>query len=333
MRELNQFQNYLVHEFVDDYQDGLMSRRDMVARVLHITGGVAAAATMLTSLGVRAADANAPETLLRQESAESRSPLTVSEDDPAVSPSTITYDSGGVAITAYQVFPSGDATPVAEQATPVTDTAEATPVVDGSGLPLILVCHENKGLTDHIKDVARRLAKNGYVAVAPDLVSREGGTAANTGEEIPSILSNADPARHTGDFQAAIAHYQSVDGVDATRVGMIGFCFGGGITWLTTTVTPELKAAVPFYGPPPPLEAVPNIKAAVLGIYSSDSGDFANEGRDELEQALTGAGITHQFNVYPNTQHAFNNDRGPRWNPEQSFAAWNDTLAWLATYV
>lgn len=331
MRELNQFQNYLVHEFVDDYQDGVMSRRDMIARVLHITGGVAAAATMLTTLGVRAADANEPMKLARQGASTPQSPLSVPEDDLAIITSEIRYDSGGVAITAYQVIPSGNATPVA--ATPVDGPIEATPVADGGGLPLILVCHENRGLTDHIRDVARRLAKAGYVAVAPDLVSREGGTAANSPEEIPSILSNADPARHIGDFQAAIAHYGSVVGVDTSRLGMIGFCFGGGITWRTATVTPELKAAVPFYGPPPPLEDIPNIRAAVLGVYSDDPGDFANEGRDQLEAALTEAGTTFRINVYPGTGHAFHNDTSPRYNEEQALVAWADTLAWLGEYV
>lgn len=327
--ELNQFQNYLVHEFVDDYQDGVMSRRDMIARVLHITGGVAAAATMLTTLGVRAADANEPMKMVRQGSPTPLSPLSVPEEDPAVRASEITYDSGGVAVTAYEVFPSGDAKPVA--GTPVA-VPDATPVVEG-GLPLILVCHENRGLTDHIRDVARRLAKNGYVAVAPDLVSREGGTATNSAEEVPSILSNADPARHTGDFQAAIAHYGTVEEIDISRIGMIGFCFGGGITWRTATVAPELNAAVPFYGPPPPLEDVPSISAAMLGVYASDPTDFANEGRDELEQALTDAGVTFQINVYPGTQHAFHNDTGPRYNEEQALAAWEDTLAWLGEHV
>ena len=326
MRELNQFQNYLVHEFVDDYNDGLMSRRDMVARVLHITGGVAAAATMLTTLGVRAADASEPTKLLRQASPTPLSSRSVPENDPAIRATEISYDSDGAAITAYEVFPSGDATPVAA-------SPEASPVASGGGLPLILVCHENRGLTDHIRDVARRLAVAGYVAVAPDLVSREGGTASNSTDEVPAILSNVDPARHVGDFQAAIAHYGTVEGVDITRIGMIGFCFGGGITWRTATATPELRAAVPFYGPPPPLEDVPNIQAAVLGVYAEDSGDFANEGRDELEAALTEAGTTFRINVYPGTQHAFHNDTGPRYNEEQALVAWDDTLAWLGEYV
>ena len=114
---------------------------------------------------------------------------------------------------------------------------------------------------------------------------------------------------------------------------MIGFCFGGGITWRCATQIPELKAAIPFYGPPPPLEDVPNIKAAVLGVYSSDPGDFANEGRDALEQALKDAGVTFEIKVYPDTEHAFHNDTGPRYNEEQAIAAWNDSLAWFGEHV
>jgi carboxymethylenebutenolidase len=327
MRPLNQFQRYLVHEFVDDYRDGVMTRRDMVARVLHITGSAAGAATMLTTLGVRAADAMQPVKLLRQGSATPQSPNSVPADDPAVLAQDITYPSSdGSTITAYEARPSGAA------GTPATTSgAMATP--QASGLPVILVCHENRGLTDHIRDVVRRLAKAGYAAVAPDLVSREGGTAANAPDEIPGILSNADPARHVGDFQSAVNFFKGDSYLNAARIGMIGYCFGGGITWRCATQISELKAAIPYYGPPPPLEDVPNIKAAVLGVYSSDPGDFANEGRDALEQALKDAGITYEIKVYPDTEHAFHNDTSPRYNEEQAIAAWNDSLAWFAEYV
>jgi len=325
MRPLNQFQSYLVHEFVDDYNDGVMTRRDMVARVLHITGSVAGAATLLTTLGVRAADAMEPVKLLRQGSATPQSPNSVPEDDPAIVAQEFTYPSSdGATITGYGARPSNPA------ATPATGS-KATP--QASGFPVIMVCHENRGLTDHIRDVVRRLAKAGYAAAAPDLVSREGGTAANSPDEIPSILSNADPARHVGDFQAAVKYFQGDSYLNADRLGMIGFCFGGGITWRCATQIPELKAATPFYGPPPPLEDVPNIKAAVLGVYSSDPGDFANEGRDALEQALKDAGITYEIKVYPDTEHAFHNDTGPRYNEEQAIAAWNDSLAWFGEHV
>jgi len=244
-----------------------------------------------------------------------------------VAATEITYPgANGDQITAYE------ARPAAGRATPAPGPeASASPAA--GGLPLIMVSHENRGLTDHIRDVTRRLAKAGYAAVAPDLVSHDGGTAANSPDEIPGLLSNADPLRHVQDFQEAASFYEGQDGIEIPRLGMIGFCFGGGVTWRSATQIPALKAAVPFYGPPPPLEDVPNIKAAVLGIYSSDPGDFANEGRDELEQALRDAGVTFEIRVYPDTEHAFNNDTGPRYNPEQAQAAWRDTLSWLGQYV
>jgi carboxymethylenebutenolidase len=141
-------------------------------------------------------------------------------------------------------------------------------------------------------------------------------------------------SRHVADFRAALDHYLAMtDLVDSEKVAMQGFCFGGAVTWRSATQFPELKAAAPFYGPPPPLEDVPNIKAAVLGVYSDDPGDGANKGLDELRVALNDAGITHEIRMYPGTQHAFHNDTGQRYNPEQALAAWNDTVAWFARYV
>lgn len=319
MKTLGPFDQYLIHEFVEDYRDGLMSRRDMIRRVIYITGGVASAATVLTSMGITPMTraALATETLaLYQE--EPQSPLSVSADDPRISASSIEIPAqDGSSIMAYQVLPLDVATPIAAE-----------------GLPLVMVCHENRGLTEHIRDVARRWAVEGYASVALDLLSREGGTdAIEDPAAIPGLFSEIDPSRHVEDFITTAAWYAAVEGVDATRVGMTGFCFGGGISWRVATAMPDLKAAAPYYGPPPELSEVPEIRAAVLGIYSDDPDDFANNGRDELEQALVDAGATFQFNIYPNTQHAFNNDTGGRWNEEASLKAWSDTLAWFGEYV
>src|SRR5262249_35727338 len=119
----------------------------------------------------------------------------------------------------------------------------------------------------------------------------------------------------------------------ADRIGMTGYCFGGGITWRSTTAIPDLKATSPYYGPPPPLDQVPNIKAAVFAAYSSDPNDFANNGRDPLEAALKSAGMPSQSQVYPGTMHAFHTDTAPAWNPEQGPAAFRDTLAWFQKYL
>jgi len=312
-RELSQFENYLVHEFVDDYVDGILSRRDMMRRVLHITGGVAATATVLTQLGVTSASAQEGTPPPAPTPTGPRSSASVSEDDPRITASDVTFPGAdGAEVTAYQAMPSSG---------------------DGP-FPVVLICHENRGLTDHIRDVTRRWAAQGYLAAGVDLLSREGGTASIDPAEAPALLSDESKLqRHVDDFKAAAAYYATQENADATRLGMNGFCFGGGITWRAATQMPELKGAAPFYGPPPPLEDVPNIRAAVFGVYSDDPDDFANEGREDLVAALEEAGVTFEIEVYPDTQHAFHNDTSPRWNEEQALAAWNDTVAWFETYV
>jgi carboxymethylenebutenolidase len=254
--------------------------------------------------------------------------LSVAADDPRVVSADLSFDGNETTIMAYSAKPSGmaGATP---EAAPV-----ASPSASGA-FPVVLICHENRGLTDHIKDVTRRWAVQGYLAVAVDLLSRDGGTAAIADPaEIPALLTrDVDPNRHVGDFQATVEYLKSDVSADLGRVAMTGFCFGGGITWRGATAIPELKSAAPFYGPPPPIEDVPKITAAVLGVYSDDPGDFANEGRDDLVAALEAAGVTHQINIYPGTQHAFHNDTGQRYNEEQAIAAWNDTVAWFGRYV
>ena len=314
MRALSQIENYLIHEFVEDFDDGLLSRRGLVRRVIGVTGGVATAATALAAMGVTP--------MTRAEARQSatpgvpvaQSPLSVAEDDPRVVTANLSFAGNGAELYAY----------------------EARPYDADSPYPLVLICHENRGLTDHIRDVARRWAVEGYLAVAVDLLSREGGTSAIADPaDAPGLLTqNVDMNRHVGDFRATLDYYLAQNEViDPDKIGMQGFCFGGGVTWLAAEQLPELKAAAPFYGPPPPLDQVGGIKAAVLGVYSADPSDFANEGRNELETALTAAGITFEFKIYPDTQHAFHNDTGARYNETQAVAAWNDTVAWFAEYI
>src|SRR5215212_789147 len=215
-RQLSQFENYLVHEFVEDYADGVMSRRDMVGRVLHITGGVAATATVLTQLGVTSASAQEGTPPPAPTPTGPRSSASVSEDDPRITASDVTFPGAdGAEVTAYQAMPSSG---------------------DGP-FPVVLICHENRGLTDHIRDVTRRWAAQGYLAAGVDLLSREGGTA-NIADpaEIPALLTQeADPQRHVDDFKAAAAYYGTQPFADVSRLGMTGFCFGGGITWRCAT--------------------------------------------------------------------------------------------------
>jgi carboxymethylenebutenolidase len=310
---MNQFEEYFVREFVEEYRVGHMSRRDMMRRVLYISGGVASAAAVLSSLDVPTA-AFAQPAAAAQTTPPSTSPLSVPPDDPAVKTQLISFPNhtDGATIMAYEARPSDPS----------------------AAMPVVLVCMRNQGVEPHIQDVARRWAKLGYMAAAVDLLSREGGTNGITDKaQIPMLLSKADPNRHVSDFQAAADYYATQSEVDASRLGMNGFCFGGGIVWRSAQSIATMKAAVPFYGAPPPLDQVPTIQAAVLGVYSSDPNDFANANRDGLESALSAAGVTHQMNVYPDTRHDFYNDTGQAYNETQALAAWNDAVNWMQQYV
>ncbi len=320
--ELNPDQRYLATEFYEDYRAGRLDRRSFIRRIVFIAGSMAAAAALLSALGCTAAEIpSTSEPMPTPEPPEepavptvipvpgAQSPLSVPEGDPAVVTADVTFTSQGDEITAYLARPAKE------------------------GLyRAVLVCHENRGMNDHTKDVARRFTKEGYVALAIDLLSREGGTAAHGRDEVPGLLGQAGPERHVADFAAGFSYLQTLDFVDDGRIGMIGFCFGGGITWDTATQLPDLKAAVPFYGRSPDLTRVANIRAAVLGVYA-ELDTRINAGKDALEQALAAAGVTYRMNVYPGVNHAFHNDTGGRYVEEQATRAWRDALAWFEQYL
>lgn len=324
MKQLGTFEKYLIEEFYDDYREGQISRRTFIRRVAFITGSMGATLVALTAVGCSPAELPSPtEPMPQPETAtpgatatatsapttEPRSPLTVSADDPAVRGTRVSFPSQGTEISGYQAQPAA-----------------------AGVYPAVLICHENRGLTPHIEDLARRFAKEGYVALAIDLLSREGGTVANDRDAIPGLLTNAGPARHVGDFKAGAAYLKSLDTVDPERLAMNGYCFGGGITWQTATEMPELKAAAPFYGPAPDLAAVPAIRAAMLGVYAEQD-ERVNAGKDALAEALAAAGITHRMKVYPGVSHAFHNDTGQRYDEAQATQAWKDMLAWFGEHL
>ena len=207
----------------------------------------------------------------------------------------------------------------------------AHPKRDGA-FPVVLVCHENRGLTDYIKDVARRLAKAGYVALAVDLLSRQGGTSALSSDQIPGALGNMPPEQFVQDFLSGWRFLKGQPFAQAERVGMVGFCFGGGVTWRVAIGMPELKAAVPFYGPPPPLEDIPKIQAAVLAIYG-ELDTRIDQSIPSVEGAMRQNNKIYEKVVYPNADHAFHNDTGPRYNPEAAQDAWKRTLDWFKKYL
>jgi carboxymethylenebutenolidase len=197
----------------------------------------------------------------------------------------------------------------------------------------VLVCHENRGLTPYIEDVTRRVAKAGYVGLAVDLLSREGGTAkVSDPASIPGLLSNAPPARHVQDFQSGLTYVKTQPFARADRAGMVGFCFGGGVTWLVAAGISELRAAVPFYGPPPPDSELPKINAAVLAIYAEKDSRITQTAAT-IEATMLQNNKIYQKIVYPGVDHAFHNDTGTRYNAEAAHEAWNATLAWFKQYL
>jgi carboxymethylenebutenolidase len=193
----------------------------------------------------------------------------------------------------------------------------------------VVVIHENRGLTDHIKAVGGRLAGDGYTTLAPDLLSRAGGTA-----DVPDPTA-ALGAISTPDLVTDIGSAITELGRRAAgaKLGIVGFCFGGGMVWQTLNSGPtDLAAAVPFYGPAPDNPMFTGTKAAVLGIFA-EKDTRVNAGRDKLDAALTAAGVTHEFVVIPGVDHAFFNDTGPRYSEPGAAEAYKRTLDWLGAHL
>ncbi len=331
---MNHFQQYLVEEFAEDYQEGRLSRREAIKLIASVMGSVLLANSFLAACtspaGNPAPGAQPPTTQLPPGSTDTpTSEPRASETPPpagSTTPTSLSTDTVSPAdpgvIAGSVEFPDSGSTLKGYLARP-----------NASGkFPVILVCHENRGLTAHIQDVARRLAKAGYVALAVDLLSRQGGTEALGADQVPGALSQIAPEQFVSDFKSGYSYLQSQPFADAQRVGMVGFCFGGGVTWLVATQMPELKAAVPFYGPQPPVEDVPKINAAVLAIYAGRD-QRINQGIPPIEEAMQQNNKIFEKVIYPDVDHAFHNDTGPRYNREAAQDAWKRTLAWFKSYV
>jgi carboxymethylenebutenolidase len=196
----------------------------------------------------------------------------------------------------------------------------------------VLVIHENRGLTDHIRAVAGRFAADGYAALALDLLSEEGGTGAFPGEaEVAAALAAIDPARFDADMQAAVTELKRR--VGRRRVAAIGFCFGGGMVWrLLASGERRLAAAAPVYGPFPADGDLSGSRAAVLGVYAGMD-DRVNATRDAAHAALHAARLRHQLLSFTLAGHAFFNDTGQRFDAAAAAEAWRRVLDWFDRYV
>jgi carboxymethylenebutenolidase len=200
---------------------------------------------------------------------------------------------------------------------------------DGTPRGAVLVVHENRGLTDHIRAVAGRLAGDGYAALAPDLLSRVGGTAGVP--DATAALGGLGEADLISDLQSGLTELgRRLPGAPQAAMG---FCFGGGMVWRLLNGAPtELAAAVPFYGPAPAEPTFANTRAAVLGVFA-ELDNRVNAGRDVLDAALTARGLTHEMVTVPGVDHAFFNDTGPRFNAAAAATTYQRVLDWFGRYL
>ena len=191
-------------------------------------------------------------------------------------------------------------------------------------LPVVLVVHENRGLNPHIEDVARRLALANFIAFAPDALFPLGGYPGDE-DAARALFGKLDQAKTREDFLAAADMLSHIEGSNH-KLGVVGFCYGGGIANFLATRLPNLAAAAPFYGSPPPAEEAANIKAELLVVLAADD-DRVNSGWPAYEAALKAAGVRYELFQPAGTVHGFNNDTTPRYNEAAAHEAWRRTLA------
>jgi carboxymethylenebutenolidase len=191
-------------------------------------------------------------------------------------------------------------------------------------LPTVLVIHENRGLNPHIEDIARRLALDNFIAFAPDALFPLGGYPGDE-DKARDLFPKLDQAKTHEDFVAA-AHVLKTLPEGNGKLGVVGFCYGGGIANLLATRLPDLAAAVPFYGAPPPLEDVPKINASLL-IHHAGNDERLLATWPKYEEALKAAHIKYAAYIYSGAEHGFNNDTTPRYDAAAAKLAWQRTLA------
>jgi len=270
-----------------EHKHGLLGRREFLKRLSVLAGSTVAANSLLALL----------------ENTYARADL-IPNDDPRLITEDIKYSGATGDVSAYLAKPKGE-----------------------KELPGVVVVHENRGLNAHIKDVARRVAVEGFVALAPDALSPVGGTPSDENKAIEMIGKLNMPST-IKNFVAAVKYLKTYSG-SSGKVGVVGFCWGGAMANQTAVNSPDLTAAVPYYGRQPAPEDVPRIKASLLLQYAGlDEG--INQGIPAFEAALKKAHIDYRIYMYQGAQHAFNNDTNtPRYNKEAADLAWKRTIAFL----
>lgn len=293
---------YLIGEVTEDYAEGLLTRREAMRRLGLLAVSTGTAAALLAACGQ--SDDGAP-----------------AAQGPTTSPAT----SAAAATTAGS---KAEVVRFAGRSGELQAAWAAAPKPKAA----LLVIHENKGLTPHFHDLVGRFAAQGYSALCVDLLSPEGGTAGLTDPAAASTaLADAPDDRLLGDLRAGIDELKRR--LPDAKVGAVGFCFGGGMTWsLLNAGEARLAAAVPFYGPAPDNPDFSKAKAAVLGMYGGLD-DRVNASRARAEAALKKAGLTHEIRTFEGANHAFFNDTGERYNAKAAGEAWTEMLDWFEKHL
>ena len=279
-------------ELYDYYAHGQINRREFLDRAALFTVG-GTALSLLTAL--------CPNYALAEQ---------VSFTDPAIVAEYVMYPSpnGNGQVRGYLVRPA---------------KAEGK-------LPAVVVVHENRGLNPYIEDVARRLAKAGFIALAPDGLTSVGGYPGND-EQGLALQQKVDPTKLMNDFFAAVEWLMHHDASTA-KVGITGFCYGGGVANAAAVAYPELGAAVSFYGRQPGADEVARIQAPLM-LHYAGLDTRINDGWPAFEQALNSNGKVHEAHIYPGVNHGFHNDSTPRYDEAAATLAWNRTLGWFGKYL
>lgn len=280
-------------QLYDFYAHGMISKREFLEGAAKFA---VAGMTATTILGLMA-----PNYALAEQ---------VSFNDPDILPEYITYPSpnGHGEVRGYMVRPAG---------------------IEGP-LPAVVVVHENRGLNPYIEDVARRLAKEGFLALAPDGLSSVGGYPGNDAEG-RDLQKTVDSTKLMNDFFAAVEFLMQHDG-STGNVGITGFCYGGGVANAAAVAYPELKAAVPYYGRQAAAEDVPRIEAALMLHYGALD-ERVNAGWPDYEAALKANGKSYEAYIYEDANHGFHNDSTPRYDEAMAKLSWDRTLAHFRTHL
>jgi carboxymethylenebutenolidase len=325
---------YAASEVAEHAAEGNLTRREALRRLalLGISGPAAAAllaacsssATTAASTAVTAGTSAAATTAGAAATTTTSAPVATSAATTTAgiaSSTTAAPSTAGAALEVSQIAFPGPAGELKGAFAAATQPKGA-----------VLIVHEIFGLSAHFLKLPGRFAASGYTALVVDLLSREGGTAAISDQgQITAKIVGAGVDRHLADLRAGLDELgKRTPGV---KLGMVGFCFGGGMTWsMLNAGEPRLAVAAPFYGPGVEGADFSKSKAAVLGVYAENDARV-NASRDAMDAALTKAGLVHEIKTYPGVGHQFFNDTGSAYNPTQAQAAYTDLMSWFAAHL